>query len=208
MSIKESSKTIGKTQRNWDYDSKISAEELKYLIDISSNAPAKENTNLYKLFVSTNIEFNTMIQDWAYNTGTQEDKVMMMKTRNAQVAAPLLMMYIVADPNHKDVGLIDACFSVGVAAGATALASAEIGYQTGFCSCIHISGLIEHMNNKFPGKVMNKFWTDQDILQILCLGIGKKNPNASSRSQIVKDGKVKFSTGSKSKIKPTVLVYK
>ncbi len=207
MSIK-ASKIIGKTQRNWDYDLPVSEEEIKYLVDVSLNAPVKENHNLYKLLVSTNIEFNQMIQEWAYNTDIEENKKEITKTRNAQVAAPLLMMYVVSDPDDTDVGIPDACFSVGIAAGATALASAEIGYQTGFCSCINVHGLAEHMSNKFPGKIMNDFWTDSNILEVLCLGIGKKNPNTNNRSQIVKDNKIKFSVGIKTKTKPTVLIYK
>lgn len=207
MSIK-ASKIIGKTQRNWDYDLPVSEEEIKYLVDVSLNAPVKENHNLYKLFVSTNIEFNQMIQEWAYNTDTEENIKEITKIRNAQVAAPLLMMYVVSDPDDTDVGIPDACFSVGIAAGATALASAEIGYQTGFCSCINVHGLAEHMSNKFPGKIMNDFWADSNIVEVLCLGIGKKNPNTNNRSQIVKDNKIKFSVGIKTKTKPTVLIYK
>tara|TARA_B100000963_G_C22624197_1_gene671490 strand:- start:1641 stop:2264 length:624 start_codon:yes stop_codon:yes gene_type:complete len=207
MSI-DASKVIGQTQRNWDYDSKISEEEMKYLIDISLNAPVKENTNVYKMFVSTNTEFNKMIQEWAYSTEETKYKAQKTKDRNAQVAAPLLMMYVVEDFSDTNVGVPDACFSVGIAAGATALASAEIGYQTGFCSCLHIPGLVEHMANRFPGNFLEKFWKNSEIQQILCLGIGKKNPNANNRSQIMKDGKVQFTTGIKSRTKPSVLIYK
>ena len=206
MSI-EASKVIGKTQRNWDYDSKISQEEMQYLIDISLNAPSKENTNVYKLFVSTNIEFNIMIQQWAYSTEELRYRELQHE-RNAQVAAPLLFMYVVQDPADTQVCDNDACFSVGIAAGATALASAELGYQTGFCSCLYIPGLIEHMANKFPGNFQHKFWKNSEITQILCLGIGKKNPNAKNRSQIMKDGKVQFTAGIKHRTKPTVLIYK
>ena len=155
MSI-DASKVIGRTQRNWDYDSKISEEEMQYLINISMNAPTKENTNVYKLFVSTNMKFNTMIQEWAYSTEEAKHKAQKTKDRNAQVAAPLLMMYVIEDFADTNVGLNDACFSVGIAAGATALASAEIGYQTGFCSCLHIPGLIEHMSEKFSGNFLEK----------------------------------------------------
>ena len=207
MSI-DASKVIGQTQRNWDYDSKISEEEMQYLIDISMNAPTKENTNVYKLFVSTNMKFNIMIQEWAYSTEEAKHKAQKTKDRNAQVAAPLLMMYVVEDFADTNVGLNDACFSVGIAAGATALASAEIGYQTGFCSCLHIPGLIEHMSEKFSGNFLEKFWKNSEIQQILCLGIGKKNPNAKNRSQIIKDGKIQFTTGIKHRKKPTVLIYK
>ncbi len=207
MSI-DSSKVIGQTQRNWDYNSKISEKEMQYLIDISMNAPTKENTNVYKLFVSTNMEFNKMIQEWAYSTEEKESTAQKTKDRNAQVAAPLLMMYVVEDVADTHVSTSDACFSVGIAAGATALASAEIGYQTGFCSCLHIPGLIEHMGNKFPGNFLKKFWKSSEIQQILCLGIGKKNPDANNRSQIIKDGKVQFTTGIKNRKKPTVLIYK
>ena len=215
MSIK-ASKIIGQTQRNWDYDSKISEEEIQYLVDVSSNAPTKNNLNLFKLFVSTNIEFNTAIQNWAYNS---EEKMPDLETNqkttefNSQVAAPLLMMYLIIDKSFyqydKEVSHPDAIFSAGVAAGATALASAEIGYQTGFCSCLHIPGLIEYVSNKFNSDFFQEFWTDVEIHDVLCLGIGKKNPNAMNRSQIFKDGKVKFSKrASNKKIKPSVLIYK
>tara|TARA_B100001057_G_C22506113_1_gene815955 strand:+ start:106 stop:729 length:624 start_codon:yes stop_codon:yes gene_type:complete len=207
MSI-DASKVIGQTQRNWDYESPVTEEEIQYLIDISLNAPVKENHNVYKLFVSTNIEFNQAIQELAYNYGQTGQRAQNTKERNAQVAAPLLMMYVVEDSADTNVGYGDTCFSIGIAAGATALASAEIGYQTGFCSCIHLPGLVEHMKNKFPGNFLEKFWTSSKIEEVLCLGVGKKNPNINNRSQIVKDGKPKFLTRIKNKTKPNVLIYK
>ena len=210
MSIK-ASKIIGQTQRNWDETSPVTEEEIQYLVDVSSNAPTKNNLNLFKLFVSTNIEFNTAIQNWAYDTKENPNLNQKTKELNSQVAAPLLMMYLVIDrwPHDKEVSHPDCIFSAGVAAGATALASAELGYQTGFCSCMNLPGLVEYVSNKFNSDFFQEFWTDVEIHDVLCLGIGKKNPNARHRSQIFKDGKVKFSKrASNKKIKPSVLIYK
>ena len=95
MSIK-ASKIIGKTQRNWDYDLPVSEEEIKYLVNVSLNAPVKENHNLYKLLVSTNIEFNQMIQEWAYNTDTEENTKEITALAFFRSVAKILEMQTVA----------------------------------------------------------------------------------------------------------------
>ena len=237
MDFEQASKVIGKTQRNWDYTVPIPREDVDHLIKVSSNAPMKQGMQSYRLFVSTRLEFNQLIYKWAHDqhdNGPIQNRIrnsqvaapllmlyavhdigdVINSPKNKEKILELNIEYEVEKDHQGNIlrynplaSVPDFCFSAGVAAGATAMASAELGYQTGFCSCMNIPGLVDEINNKFPGVAMKAFWNEYNIMDVLCLGIGRKNPNFQS-NQVIQDGKVLTTIASTNRKRPTTYIYK
>ena len=237
MDFEQASKVIGKTQRNWDYTVPIPKEHIDHLINVSSNAPMKQGIQTYRLFASTRLDFNEMIYRWAHDRhdkGPIQNKIrnsqvaapllmlyavhdigdVIKDPKNKKKIVELNMEYDVERDHEGNIlryiplaSVPDFCFTTGVAAGATAMASADLGYQTGFCSCMNIPGLVDEINQKFPGVAMKAFWNEYNIMDVLCLGIGRKNPNFQS-NQVIQDGKVLTTIASTNKKRPTTYIYK
>ena len=205
MSI-EASKVIGQTQRNWDQDYVIPDNELQHLLEVCLNSPVKQSRNAYSVLISTNKKFNDVVYDSAHDGtgvrffGKQIEEMNQShkdKLRNGQVTAPVLIMFNIhrleESDNKKDINYPpDFYFSAGVSAGATALEAAQLGYKTGFCSCIDAREFLELLKDKYTdNEELINFWTKYKINDILCLGIGKEDPNFG-RNDVVKDGKKLF----------------
>lgn len=236
MDIKKASKIIGKTQRNWDHTVPVPKEHIDYLINISSSAPKKQGMQAYRLFASTRLDFNQLIYKWAHDQddrGPMQNKIRnsqvaapllmlyavhdiddIVNSPKTQELIKKLDIEYEVERDHEGnisryspvVSVADFCFTVGVAAGATAMASADLGYETGFCSCMNIPGLLDEINKKFPGVAMKAFWNEYAIGDILCLGIGHKNPNFKS-NQVVENEKLIWSVAATSKKNPTTYIY-
>jgi hypothetical protein len=54
---------------------------------------------------------------------------------------------------------------------------------------------------------MKAFWNEYGIMDILCLGIGRENPNFNN-NQVVQDGKVITTIASTNRKRPTTYIYK
>ena len=229
MDLIEASRTAQRCQRNWDYSRPVTKEDIETLIKVATTMPTKQNIDYFELLVSTNTKFNQMCYDIAVNPDDPFFAEGDNKLRNAQVNAPLLMIWV---PNYDNplmderaVNTKDADgnltgdyeegnrdIATGISSGATALAAAQLGYKTGFCACMEWPEL---------KNLIKKDFTDPELLRMrkvlrivdklgdknigLCLGIGHPNSNFE-RTEVVKDNKTVLNIGSFDKeIKTTIL---
>lgn len=145
MNILSYAKSVEPCQRNYDWDLPVPAEHVQYILDCASAMPTKQNIACYKIFASTNSEFNNKIFLQSFWDG---DKFTHL--RNGQVNAPLLLIFCqnVDNDVHLDHDLY---VNIGIAMGAASLAAAELGYKTGFNKCFkaeEISALIHSVTDK------------------------------------------------------------
>jgi|TARA_B100000073_G_scaffold345291_1_gene353962 hypothetical protein len=223
MDLIEASRTAQRCQRNWDYSRPVTKEDIETLTKVATTMPTKQNIDYFELLVSTNAKFNQMCYDIAVNPDDPFFAEGDNKLRNAQVNAPLLMIWV---PNYNNplmddravntkdddgnlTGDYEECnrdIATGISSGATALAAAQLGYKTGFCACMDWPKLKD---------LIKKDFTDPEVLRIvdklgdknngLCLGIGHPNSNFE-RTEVVKDNKKVLNISSFDKeIKTTIL---
>ena len=206
MDLIEASLTAQRCQRNWDYSRPVTKEDIETLTKVATTMPTKQNIDYFELLVSTNAKFNQMCHDIAVNPDDPFFAEGDNKLRNAQVNAPLLMIWV---PNYNNPLMDERAtnpkdadgnptgdyeegnrdIATGISSGATALAAAQLGYKTGFCACMEWPELKD---------LIKKDFTDPELLRIvdklgdknngLCLGIGHPNSNFE-RTEVVKDNK-------------------
>lgn len=200
MDFITASQTAERCQRNWDRSAPVSQEDIETIIKTATTMPTKQNVRYYNLVVSTNQEFNDVVHDSAMDSSVDSFKnTKRDKWRNAQVSAPLLLLYYPrsasltelqeinpTDPEsvHRD----NTNISIGISSGAASLTASYLGYKTGFCSCIEVQLLNKNVKEKF---------TDQrilDLTQAICdsediVGLGIGHPDSNfDRRVVVKDG--------------------
>jgi len=163
-------------QRNWDYAQKIPQDHIDSIVGAAVNMPTKQNTEDYRLFVSTNLEINHEV----YKVAAMED--FDFPHRNLQVYAPLLLLYLpVVHLNPKMEIKIkkagnEAGFKIysrwgqmtGISSGVAAYVANDLGYSTGFCRCFLPDQPRKYLENKLNIPFNLDFPT-----KVLALGIGK-----------------------------------
>ncbi len=207
--------TAERCQRNWDYSTPVTSEDVETLTKVATTMPTKQNVDYFELLVSTNSKFNKMCYDIAVNPGDPYYDEGDNKLRNAQVNAPMLMIWV---PIYDNPLIDDRAYptgdyedeyrdiATGISSGATALAAAQLGYKTGFCVCMDWPKLKDLIKEHF---------TDPELLRVvdklgdknngLCLGIGHSNSNFK-RTEVVKNNKVVLKVSSFDKeIKTTII---
>jgi len=205
-------------QRNWDYSRPVTDEDIKTLTHVATTMPTKQNVDYFELLVSTNPKFNQSCYDIAVNTLDPSYSEENGNLRNAQVNAPLLMIWVpvydnpamterVVDPgDERKTERGNRSLSIGISSGATALTAAQLGYKTGFCVCMDWPNLKDLVREDF---------TDPEVVRIvdklgknnegLCLGIGHPD-SGFKRTDVVKDNKVVLQIRSFDKeIKTTII---
>ena len=94
MDFITASQTAERCQRNWDRSAPVSQEDIETIIKTATTMPTKQNVRYYNLVVSTNQEFNDVVHDSAMDSSVGSFKnTKRDKWRNAQVSAPLLLLY-------------------------------------------------------------------------------------------------------------------
>ena len=211
----KASSTAERCQRNWDHSTPVTSEDVETLTKVATTMPTKQNVDYFELLVSTNSKFNKMCYDIAVNPGDPYYDEGDNKLRNAQVNAPMLMIWV---PIYNNPLIDDRAYptgdyedeyrdvAIGISSGATALAAAQLGYKTGFCGCMDWPKLKDLIKEHF---------TDPELLRVvdklgdknngLCLGIGHSNSNFK-RTEVVKNNKVVLKISSIEKeIKTTII---
>ena len=162
-------------QRNWDESYQIPEEEIKYITDVATIVPTKQQKSVFSLMVITNRQIINEIFEICYE---KTDKFMTFK-KNSQVRANLLLVWTSGPHPYSGQSL---GLAVGISSSAAALAGVELGYKTGFCKCFvapRARDLLEKYVGKLPGKEVP-----------LMLGIGKPDENFDTRDVTI-DGVLK-----------------
>lgn len=211
MNLIEASLIAERCQRNWDYSKPISQQDIDTLVSVAVNMPTKQNLEYYDLVVSTSRQFNEICYASSFNPDDPYYNNEIGMARNSQVNAPLLLIWIpklldqfsnqerlvISDNSNTGDFLpknIDT--AIGVSAGSTALAAAQLGLKTGFCSCMYMLKVYEsaHVQSKDPIvlEISKKLAETQDGL---FLGIGYPN-KSYDRKDVLKDDKLFTTVGS------------
>lgn len=153
-------------QRNWDESYQIPEEEIKYITDVATIVPTKQQKNVFSLMAITNRQIIDEIFEICYDKQERENTF----RQNSQVRANLLLVWTSGPHPYsgQNLGL-----AVGISSSAAAIAGAELGYKTGFCKCFETSEakeILEKYVGKLPGKEVP-----------LMLGIGKPDENFDTR---------------------------
>jgi nitroreductase len=164
--ILEYANEIVPCQRNWDESYQIPEQEIKYITDVATIVPTKQQRSVFSLIAITNREAISEIFKICYDKQDRENTF----KKNSQVRANLLLVWT-SGPypyNGQSLGI-----AVGISSSAAALAGAELGYKTGFCKCFvapQARDILEKYVGKLPGKEVP-----------LMLGIGKPDENFDTR---------------------------
>lgn len=136
-------------QRNWDYNKDIDENHLNLLTHVATTMPTKQNQEYYQLVVSTNLDLNKEIYKLAYFDGQRNPSY--ENHYNSQVSAHILFMWcpfinfnISKFGNYESAGRV----SIGISAGAVALAANQLGYKSGFCGCFGQKEVTKKLNSK------------------------------------------------------------
>lgn len=183
MNILDYAKTIEPCQRNWNENYVMPEDHIKYIIDVCTTVPTKQNKNYYSLLAITDRNIIDQIFEHAILPGDPNTY-----RQNTQVRANLLLIWSQERVNETQKDIL---LSIGISGSAAALAGAELGYKTGFCCCYE---------NKAIGSILKKAKIKPTGFIDLMLGIGMPNEDYDPR-QCVIDGQVgalKESKGNKS----------
>ena len=198
MSILDYARLAQPCQRNWLEDKAMPQEDIDYIIEACTTMPSKQNIPYYSIAYTTNRE----VIDALFNASEDPRDLEFTRRKNSQTRANLVMIWIDnPDFSHKIgnwnkvqrmIHEQDTIFSVGIAAGAAALAGVEKGYRTGFCKCFDETK-VKNILRPVTGKLYKK-------TQIrLMLGIGIPNPDLPIRTVAIDGivGTVRRSHGEK-----------
>lgn len=170
-------------QRNWDHSKPIPEEHIEEILGVATRMPTKQSLPIYEIAVSTSKTLNRNLAHKA-----QDPRTPSSIGRNAQVSAPLLLMWL-SDPNapqfnqdkcYEATGIqfksnpADVQLACGISAGGASLAAANLGYKTGFCGCFLLPHMINIAAEEIPeveGKELH-----------LMLGIGHPHPLIEERN--------------------------
>lgn len=134
-----------KAQRNWDHSRQLPDETVQFLIDVATNAPAKQDEAFFNLYVVTNRDhIHELYKDhsWGFNNGVD------VNYRNPQVDGHALFVYTRnPNPNSQRNAYIDetlkteAPFSrawvncltaIGISSGYLSLTASMLGLSVGY----------------------------------------------------------------------------
>lgn len=154
---------FSRCQRNW-LDEPIPQDDYEKIISALEKTPTKQSLDYFKIFVSQDQAWNKSMIPLAErfsmdeNTHNWTEEFKYQQTyRNAQIGAPLLILFI---GNKKRFDLGSKEMAMGFAAGSVKTVANQLGYATGYCACF--------------GKKFCKIVGGEVKLGI---GIGKPNPN-------------------------------
>ena len=149
--------------------------------------PTKQNQEYYQLVVSTNLDLNKEIYKLAYFDGQRNPSY--ENHYNSQVSAYILFMWcpfinfnISKFGNYESAGRV----SIGISAGAVALAANQLGYKSGFCGCFGQKEVTKKLNSKLNLHKKNRI----KFIEV-GLGIGIPNPRYNSNEVIENDKVIK-----------------
>ena len=61
MDLIKASLVAQRCQRNWDYSTPVTSEDVETLTKVATTMPTKQNVDYFELLVSTNAKFNQMV---------------------------------------------------------------------------------------------------------------------------------------------------
>jgi len=138
---------------------------MKKIISTLEKTPTKQSLDYFRIFVSQDQAWNKSMIPLAERFSMDEDTrnwtdLFRYKQtyRNAQIGAPLLILFIANYNRRWDHGAVE--MAIGFAAGAVKTIANQLGYATGYCACFG-----KDFSKKLGGEVS------------LGVGIGKPNPN-------------------------------
>lgn len=191
----EAVKSAERCQRNWNHSKPVIEEDVKKIVDVATTMPTKQNREYYELMVSTNPNFNRTCYKHAIDPQSEHFKDRKIH-RNTQVTAPLVMIWKPTSPD--DLFITDSdeftqnyLISIGISSGAAVLTANQLGYKTGFCSCIEDETLFEDVEKIYNISVTNRFRT-------LIVGFGYPDENFD-RQDCVIDGECGWIAESRNK---------
>jgi|TARA_R110001592_G_scaffold238358_3_gene497987 nitroreductase len=198
-------------QRNWDLSREIPAEDLETIKTAATQCPSKQNESFYKVIFVHDRDTINKIADCTkgFHTSSQypykanatgmDDELQI----NTQVQANLLVAFVrdfgtadhASTPElnmyHANNGKIEPelletlernrQMAIGIAAGYTNLTSAQLGYGTGCCECLHDRPEIERLLGLEDP-------TGEKV--VLLMGIGYPDPKKTRREHHTDKGKV------------------
>ena len=133
--------TLHQTQRNWDWTRLPTLEHVQQLNTLLENFPTKLNFDLYNCLVVYNQpDVNSALFEYnAYNNMINSSSI-----NNGQLFAPLLFVFNSKDlmDNPDTIEQDDALVSMGAVVGALATTAHNLGYHTGFCSCLNVKRIV------------------------------------------------------------------
>lgn len=151
----DAAKSANHCQRNWS-DRLVEDSIVEELIGVAVNMPTKQNQEFYSLLVSTDAEFNHTVYMNSYSISDENILNVPVERRhltnhNTQMRAPLQFHYLIKYGKQFEFNPLDgtAFISIGVSAGAVALAANQMGLKTGFCCCIYAEPLMDIINKEF-----------------------------------------------------------
>jgi len=166
--LNRASESANHCQRNWS-EQKVSIETINKLATVATKMPTKQNEEYYTLVASTDTEYNHFVYMHSY----VPDNTVLAKpfderhtsNFNTQLRAPLLFQWFSNTSKKFLHGHYpqDGLLSIGISAGAVALAANQLGLRTGFCVCLHKEPVIDVINKRHNT-------TFNDI--VISLGIG------------------------------------
>ena len=127
MTLLNYAKSIATCQRNWDETFSMPEEHIQYVLDVCTTMPTKQSKEVYSLVVITNRKLIDQIFNISYNPEDKHNT----HNQNSQVRANLLLAWVPGPATDSKSQYL----SIGISAGAAALAGTELGYKTGFCRC-------------------------------------------------------------------------
>ena len=132
--IRESIHESQKCQRNWDLSQQMPEEDIKLIVEAATNAPSKQNQNLFVLHVIQDRELIEVIHGRTRGFGTGPEY-----QTNSQVLAHLLLAFApssnLSSENPESFDDVDTQQAIGIAAGYTNLVATQLGYASGCCRC-------------------------------------------------------------------------
>ena len=185
----EYAKSANHCQRNWS-DRHIEEHIVEELIGVAVNMPTKQNEEFYGLLVSTDSKFNHTTYLHSYSSLHKNiDKIPFerrhLTNHNTQLRAPLQFHYLIEYGKKFQYNTLEqnGFISIGVSAGAVALAANQLGLKTGFCCCLDIVPMMEIINADFN--------TNYNSI-LVSLGIGYPNERLEHNVGIRPDTNKKF----------------
>lgn len=185
----EYAKGANHCQRNWA-DISVDDHVVDELIGVATNMPTKQNEEFYGLLVSTDPKFNHTTYLHSYSTSHEHiDKIPFEKrhltNHNTQLRAPLQFHYLIEYGKKFQYNTLErnGFISIGISAGAVALAANQLGLKTGFCCCLDGVPLMEIINKEFN--------TAYNAI-LLSVGIGYPNKSLAHNVGIRPDTNRKF----------------
>lgn len=152
--LTDAAKSANHCQRNWS-NRLVEEDIVQELIGVATNMPTKQNEEYYGLLVTTDPEFNHTTYMHSYAVLDDVMKLPFERRHltnyNTQLRAPLQFHYLVETGKKFQHGYLEQAgfFSIGISAGAVALAAASLGLKTGFCVCLDHKPIVEIVNQEF-----------------------------------------------------------